>query len=111
MRTSFFSIIFACFVAAIPFSGLVHGDTVEEGFPQAIEADLSAGADAIYRLQFHSAEEHLRHAIQMRPDHPAPHFFMTMLRWYQMTYDSLLRRDPTLDRLFEAQTNLTASVA
>ncbi len=80
-------------------------------FPPELEADLSAGATAIYYLQFDDARAHLDAIIRTRPDHPAAYFFSAMAKWYEITYDSLLQRDPRLDKEFEDLIDKTISVS
>ncbi len=80
-------------------------------FPPELEADLSAGATAIYYLQFDTARHHLDNIIRIRPDHPAAYFFTAMATWYEITYDSLLHRDPALDKQFEEMIDKTIGVS
>src|SRR5881396_43980 len=80
-------------------------------FPPRLEADLSAGASAIYMLDFDSAQEHFERAIDLDPDHPAAYFFELMLIWYRLTYDSLMNRDPEREKLLENQAELTVQKA
>lgn len=82
-----------------------------EPFPPQLETDLSAGATAIYLLDFKSAEQHFRQAVQIQPQHPAPYFFLLMLTWYRLTYDSLLNRNRDLERLLEDQSDQTVAIA
>src|SRR5437870_1388910 len=80
-------------------------------FPQELEADLSAGTSALYHLNFSSAEAHFNRAIRMDQNHPAAYFFMTMSKWYRLSYDSLLNQNPVLERSFEVQADVTIAVA
>jgi tetratricopeptide (TPR) repeat protein len=89
----------------------VRAQDKASAFPPELEADLSAGTTAIYHLEFTEAREHLERAIQTRPDHPAAHFFITMMKWYMLTYDSLLRKDAVLERQIEKQADRTIDVA
>lgn len=94
----FFLSLFILFFLSKELKAQKHN---ENGFPSILEADLSASATAVYHLQFNSAERHLHHAMLLLPDHPAPYFFMTMLRWYQFTYDSLENKNPVLEKALE----------
>ena len=109
--------LFLIFISLFLFISLFYRgysqaqDFALEEFPADLEADLSSGATAVYHLQFKSAQEKLEHAIQVRPGHPAPYFFLTMLRWYELTYDSLLYRNPNMEKALIDQANLTIKVA
>lgn len=89
----------------------VRSQSAALAFPQELEADLSAGATAIYNLQFDLARDRLDHAIQLRPDHPAAYFFKAMAKWYELTYDSLLNRDDRIEKDFEDLADKTISIS
>lgn len=82
-----------------------------EAFPRELEADLSAGATAIYHLDFEAAERHLNNAVRLHPGHPAAYFFFAMAKWYELSYDSLLRRDPRIEKQFEQHADRAIAVA
>ncbi len=100
--------IAALALSARPASARADGSAA---FPPELEADLSAGATAIYYLQFDTARHHLDNIIRIRPDHPAAYFFTAMATWYEITYDSLLHRDSGLDREFEDMIDKTIGVS
>lgn len=83
----------------------------EQAFPAELEEDLSSGTTAIYHLNFEKAEKHFKRAIQLQPEHPAPYFFLMMLNWYRLTYDSLLHNNPALEKQLEEQAETTIAVA
>lgn len=103
-----FSSIFAALI--LSSSHLCHANS-SEAFPAKLDADLSAGASAIYQLDFKSAEEHFHRAIQLQPEHPAAHFFLLMLTWYRLTYDSLIHRNPALEKTLLDQAESTFAIA
>ena len=98
-------------VFAQGYSAVLAQNGQTSPFPDNLEPDLSAGASAIYLLDFRSAQEHFKHAIDLAPDHPAAYFFELMLTWYRLTYDSLANRNPVLEKLLESQAELTVEKA
>lgn len=111
MRSSARRIPLFALVCLLFSAGLVRAEEKTEAFPQELEADLSAGTTDIYHLRFADAREHFEHAIELRPDHPAAYFFLTMMRWYELTYDSLLCRNPVIERQIQRQADRTIEVA
>jgi tetratricopeptide (TPR) repeat protein len=101
-----FSLVFI----AQGFSSVQANDDASP-FPSRLEADLSAGTSAIYLLDFKSAEEHFDRAILIDPGHPAAYFFRLMLTWYRLTYDSLMNRNPALEKVLDGQAELTVEKA
>ena len=106
-------LVLAAVLAAslLPAPARAQSTDGEDPFPPELEADLSAGATALYRLDFDHAEEHIAEAVRKRPDHPSAHFFRLILIWYRLTYDSLLNRDQALEREFGEQAERTARAA
>lgn len=88
-----------------------RANSFQQAFPPELEYDLSAGATAVYHLDFETAEAHLRRAVELAPGHPAAHFFLTMCKWHRLTYDSLLYRNQALAKEFEDQADRTISIA
>src|SRR3989338_1051158 len=107
----FFLFVLSLFIFFFLSHNLKAQNKNDRGFPAILEADLSAAATEVYHLQFNSAERHLHHAMVLLPDHPASYFFMTMLRWYQFTYDSLEYRNPVLEKALEFEAERTITVA
>lgn len=102
--------LFAILICLFTFNPFLNA-AQEDPFPQQLEGDLSRGTSALYRLEFPIAERHFRHAIELRPDHPAPYFFLVMLTWYRLTYDDLLARDHSLEQLLEQQAETVVHVS
>ena len=99
-------ILFFCFCAPLRAQKYTN-----MAFPRELEADLSAGTTAIYMLDFKTAEDHFNRAIEIMPEHPAAYFFLTMLYWYELAYDTLINRNPVIEKAIEDQAELTISVA
>lgn len=45
------------------------------------------GVDFIYSLQFDSAKSEFNQLIKIKPDHPAGHFFLAMVEWWEILID------------------------
>lgn len=105
------SIFFLISVALLLICSNLCATNSSEAFPAKLDADLSAGASAIYQLDFKSAEKHFYRAIQLQPEHPAAYFFLLMLTWYRLTYDSLSNRNAGLEKNLIEQAEFTFAKA
>ena len=110
-RLNFIKLLSGLFFSFLLLAPLRAESPKSDEFPQDLEGDLSGGTTALYHLQFKEAEEKFRHAIEARPEHPAPYFFLTMLRWYELSYDSLLYQNSSLEKALMDQASLTVKVA
>src|SRR5258706_5327131 len=99
------------FFNAAPILAQHNGNAQADPFPAKLEEDLSAGTTAAYQLDFASARRHFERAIELDPDHPAAYFFQLMSYWYELTYDSLMNRNPRLEKALEDQAELTSDKA
>ena len=79
--------------------------------PVELESHLSQAATATYNLDFNLSEHHLSLTEQLAPGHPAPYFLRVMNTWYNLSYDSLLKRDNNLERLLLIRADETIRVA
>lgn len=111
-RKLFGIFLFFWAVNAVIFLPSLHSqDIFSEVFPHELEEDLSAGATAIYHLNFKIAENRLNRAIKIRPDHPAAYFFVTMSKWYELIYDSMENRNSRLEKSIQDSADDTIRIA
>lgn len=51
------------------------------------DAHVRRGIDHVYNLSFDSARMEFQKVVQLKPDHPAGHFFLAMVEWWQIIID------------------------
>jgi tetratricopeptide (TPR) repeat protein len=89
-----------------------HAQSAMESAPSRdFNEALSSGATAVYLLNFGLAESQFRRAIEIAPEHPAGYFFLAVLRWYQLVYDTPFNKDSEVEKNFRDQLEVSIEKA
>lgn len=64
------------------------------------EVHVRKGIDFVYNFEFDSARAHFKEVVRLQPKHPAGHFFLAMVEWWDILIDLDNEARPERDEKF-----------
>lgn len=79
---------------------LLYGRAPAQDVERRFEEHTRSGIEKVYNLEFGDAEREFRQLVELKPRHPAGHFFLAMVQWWRILID--LEDEQYDDRFLEA---------